>query len=405
MLELEVISLHGALLSAPSLVTPEFRELLRLVRASRVTLPTGDGGVVHLFVVCGIKGRRRTPRSYRSLIGYLMLCLLRPRLCVGQPLLSVVDVNADPGDIPCLAVGKSAGRFVDLALADWMRALGPRGTLLLLVLVRWLLPLLAGLPMGGSLLMSLLLLSFVLAVGRLRFLVLGPPSWFGRPAGWTFLTGLLPLSLKCSGASGTLKGRRWAPSFLTLFRLSGRPLIGIVWMSSGIAGVLVLRLIFFGLTSGPGFLSLLACRPFLGRVSCRSGGGDLGEELLEEVVPVSCTELVTLMMLISRRQLFSCSCAAPLASDQVSGGRLYESRGLAGLRALWNLGFIGSSRDLHGFYNRDLDYLGLLNEFVRQVVTSRRAYFCWSGHPVVTVDQFLHFVRPFFSSGERDGFA
>ena len=51
-----VISLGGAPLSAPSLVTPEFREFFRLGRAMRVVLPAGDGGVVHLFVVYGYQG-------------------------------------------------------------------------------------------------------------------------------------------------------------------------------------------------------------------------------------------------------------------------------------------------------------------------------------------------------------
>ena len=51
-----VISLCGAPLSAPSLVTPEFKEYFRLGWAMRVTLPAGEGGVVHLFVVYGYQG-------------------------------------------------------------------------------------------------------------------------------------------------------------------------------------------------------------------------------------------------------------------------------------------------------------------------------------------------------------
>ena len=42
-----------SLLGAP---TPEFREFFRLGRAMRVTILTGDGDVVHLFVVCGYQG-------------------------------------------------------------------------------------------------------------------------------------------------------------------------------------------------------------------------------------------------------------------------------------------------------------------------------------------------------------
>ena len=51
-----VISLCGASLRAPSLVAPEFKEFFRLGRAMRVVLPTGDGGVVHLFVVYCYQG-------------------------------------------------------------------------------------------------------------------------------------------------------------------------------------------------------------------------------------------------------------------------------------------------------------------------------------------------------------
>ena len=38
-------------------------------------------------------------------------------VCVGQPMLSAGDLNADPAVIPCLAKGISAGRYVDLAFA------------------------------------------------------------------------------------------------------------------------------------------------------------------------------------------------------------------------------------------------------------------------------------------------
>ena len=51
-----VVSLAGAPLALPSFVTPQFREFLRLGRVLRTTLPTGKGGVVHLFVVYGYQG-------------------------------------------------------------------------------------------------------------------------------------------------------------------------------------------------------------------------------------------------------------------------------------------------------------------------------------------------------------
>ena len=51
-----VVNLGGASLSAPSLVTADFKEFFRLARAVRFTIPTGQGGVVHLFVFLGIYG-------------------------------------------------------------------------------------------------------------------------------------------------------------------------------------------------------------------------------------------------------------------------------------------------------------------------------------------------------------
>ena len=108
----EVIRLHGAPLSASSVIAPEFREFFRLERALRDTIPTGDVGVV------AIRGRRRILRSSRLLKSCLTLCLLRPRWCVWVSLcLLLGDLNADAGSIPCLAKGIFAGRFVDLALA------------------------------------------------------------------------------------------------------------------------------------------------------------------------------------------------------------------------------------------------------------------------------------------------
>ena len=51
-----MVSLGGAPLSLPSFITPQFKEFFMLGRALRTTLPTGEGGVVHLFVVYGYQG-------------------------------------------------------------------------------------------------------------------------------------------------------------------------------------------------------------------------------------------------------------------------------------------------------------------------------------------------------------
>ena len=48
-----MVSLGGAPLSLPSFISPQFQEFFRLGRALRTTLPTGKGGVAHLFVVYG----------------------------------------------------------------------------------------------------------------------------------------------------------------------------------------------------------------------------------------------------------------------------------------------------------------------------------------------------------------
>ena len=46
----------GAPVALPSFATSEFQECFGLGRALRVTLPSGKGGVVHLFVVFGYQG-------------------------------------------------------------------------------------------------------------------------------------------------------------------------------------------------------------------------------------------------------------------------------------------------------------------------------------------------------------
>ena len=113
-----VVSLSGAPLALPSFVTAEFREFFRLGRALRTTLPTPQGGVVHLFVVYGYQGAEEDAEKLRLTDGLLQAVLAEAQVvCLGQPLLIAGDLNADPAVIPCLAKGMSAGRYVDLALA------------------------------------------------------------------------------------------------------------------------------------------------------------------------------------------------------------------------------------------------------------------------------------------------
>ena len=85
----------------------------------RTTLPTAQGGVVHLFVVYGYQGAEDDDADKLQLTDRLLQAVLAEThvVCVGQPVLFAGDLDADPAVIPCIAKGISAGRFVDLALA------------------------------------------------------------------------------------------------------------------------------------------------------------------------------------------------------------------------------------------------------------------------------------------------
>ena len=113
-----VVSLGGAPLSLPSFVTPQFQEFFRLGRALRTTLPTAQGGVVHLLLVYGYQGAEEDAHQLQLTDRILQAVLAEAQVvCVGQPMLIAGDLNADPAVIPCLAKGISAARYVDLALA------------------------------------------------------------------------------------------------------------------------------------------------------------------------------------------------------------------------------------------------------------------------------------------------
>ena len=102
----------------PSFVTPQFQEVFRLGRVLRTTLPTAQGGVVHLFVVYGYQGAEEDADKLQLTDRLLQAVLDQAQVvCIGQPMLIAGDLNADPAVIPCLVKGISAGRYVDLALA------------------------------------------------------------------------------------------------------------------------------------------------------------------------------------------------------------------------------------------------------------------------------------------------
>ena len=82
-----VISLGGAPLSLPSFVTPQFQEFFRLGRVLRTTLPTSQGGVVHLFVVYGYQGAEENAEKLRLTDRLLQAVLVEAQMvCIGQPM-------------------------------------------------------------------------------------------------------------------------------------------------------------------------------------------------------------------------------------------------------------------------------------------------------------------------------
>ena len=99
-------------------MTSEFREFYRLGRDMRVTLPTGRGGVVHIFVVCGYQGAEEDSDKL-ALTNKLLNAVLAEAqvVCGGQPVLIAGDLNANPEVISCLAKRIASGKFIDLALA------------------------------------------------------------------------------------------------------------------------------------------------------------------------------------------------------------------------------------------------------------------------------------------------
>ena len=100
------------------LLSPQFNEFFRLGRVLRTTLPTGQGGVVHLFVVYGYQEAEEDADRLQLTDKLLQAVLAEAKVvCVGQPMLIAGDLNAYPAVIPCLAKGISAGRYIDLALA------------------------------------------------------------------------------------------------------------------------------------------------------------------------------------------------------------------------------------------------------------------------------------------------
>ena len=97
-----VVSLGGAPLSAPSLVTPEFQEFFRLGRVMRVVLPAGDGVVVHLHLVYGYQGSKEdseklslTDKPFRAVLAEAqVVCVISRFLRLVTLMLTLVSSPA-----------------------------------------------------------------------------------------------------------------------------------------------------------------------------------------------------------------------------------------------------------------------------------------------------------------------
>ena len=109
-----VFRLHGAPLRAPSPVAPEFGEFSRLGRAMRVCFSHWCWLRGSLVCCLRYQGVEEDPEKL-SLTDRLLNTVLAEAqvVCVGQLVLIVGDFHADPGIVPCLAKGMSAGQFVD----------------------------------------------------------------------------------------------------------------------------------------------------------------------------------------------------------------------------------------------------------------------------------------------------
>ena len=107
-----VISLHGASLSLPTLFDPSFKEFFRMGRAMRVVLPSGNGGIGHLFVIYGYHGAESDPEKLQLSEHLFAAVLAEAKMCcAGQPVILVGDFNVDPTVIPSLAKGIMNGQL------------------------------------------------------------------------------------------------------------------------------------------------------------------------------------------------------------------------------------------------------------------------------------------------------
>ena len=151
----------------------------------------------------------------------------------------------------------------------------------------------------GSLLIFRLLLAFVLMLGWLMLLVRLLVSPFGRHAGWILLIGPLRRPLVLSRMSGMFTETSSGWFLMTLYLLLGMLLQGLLWMTSGPFGVVMRRLVDFGLIILLEALLLLATLLFLEEVSSVFVAGVWEAELLVVRPRVGYIMYAKMMRLIS----------------------------------------------------------------------------------------------------------
>ena len=77
----------------------------------------GSGGVAHLFVIYGYHGAENDPDRLAHAVQLLTPVLAEAKMCCsGQPVMLVVDLNADPMVIGSLANGMADGAWIDVEL-------------------------------------------------------------------------------------------------------------------------------------------------------------------------------------------------------------------------------------------------------------------------------------------------
>ena len=163
-------------------------------RVLRTTLLTGEGGVVHLFVVYGYQ-RAEEDADQLQLTDKLLQAVLAEaqEVCVGQPMPIAGDLNGVLVLLLMLLVGL-VGRRV---LAHVVISLSAVPMLLLHLMLFMSL-------IGGSLLTFQFLLAFALVPGWLMLLAWLYASLFGLLVGWTLLIGPPRRLLVLSRMSGRL---------------------------------------------------------------------------------------------------------------------------------------------------------------------------------------------------------